>query len=187
MPKAITHSHGGMLLEHFKYLSLHNDVRPGENFFWYSTTGWMMWNLLHASLLVGATAVLYEGSPAWPSLDTLWDLAEKAPIHHFGTSAPFLVTCMKKGLNIREKFPLMSLRSIGSTGSPLPPEVYPYVYKHIREDLWLCSMSGGTDVCTAWVGSCPWKPVLDGEIQCRCLGVTMQAYDEEGRDRKSVV
>src|SRR3546814_19816526 len=81
----------------------------------------------------------------------------------------------------------MSLRSIGSTGSPLPPEVYPYVYKHIREDLWLCSMSGGTDVCTAWVGSCPWKPVLDGEIQCSCLGVNMQAYDEEGRSLNTEV
>src|SRR5690606_15353615 len=119
MPKAITHSHGGMLLEHLKYLSLHNDVHPGEKFFWYSTTGWMMWNFVHASMLVGATAVLYEGSPGWPSLETLWKMADEAGIHHFGTSAPFLVACMKAGLNVRKKYPLMSLRSIGSTGSPL--------------------------------------------------------------------
>ncbi|QEC53110.1 acetoacetyl-CoA synthetase [Anseongella ginsenosidimutans] len=179
-PKAITHSHGGMLLEHLKYLSFHNDVHPGENFFWYSTTGWMMWNFVHASLLTGATAVLYEGSPAYPGLEALWELADKAPIHHFGASAPFLVACMKAGLNIREKYPLMSLRSIGSTGSPLPPEAFRYVYEQIREDVWLCSMSGGTDVCTAWVGGCPWEPVYDGEIQRRCLGVSMEAYDEKG-------
>src|SRR5690606_8187972 len=105
---------------------------------------------------------LYEGSPGWPSLETLWKMADEAGIHHFGTSAPFLVACMKAGLNVRKKYPLMSLRSIGSTGSPLPPEAYRYVYENIREDAWICSMSGGTDVCTAWVGSCPWKPVRDG-------------------------
>lgn len=181
VPKAITHSHGGMLLEHLKYLSLHNDVHPGERFFWYSTTGWMMWNFVQASLLAGATAVLYEGSPAYPGLETLWKLADDAGIHHFGTSAPYLTACMKAGLRVGEKYPLMDLRSIGSTGSPLPPEAFRYVYEHIREDVWLCSMSGGTDVCTAWVGGCPWKPVLDGEIQCRCLGVSMYAFDENGK------
>src|SRR5690606_31599868 len=99
-PKAMTHSHGGMLLEHLKYLTFHNDVHPGENFFWYTTTGWMMWNFVQASLLAGATAVLYEGSPSYPSLEALWELANEAPIHHFGTSAPFLVACMKAGLKI---------------------------------------------------------------------------------------
>lgn len=180
-PKAITHGHGGMLLEHLKYLTFHNDVRPGENFFWYSTTGWMMWNFVHASLLAGATAVLYEGSPSYPSLEALWEFANQVPIHHFGTSAPFLVSCMKAGLRIGEKYPLMALRSIGSTGSALPAEAFRYVYQHIRDDVWLCSMSGGTDVCTAWVGGCPWEPVYAGTIQCRCLGVHMKAFDENGR------
>ncbi|GAA4316434.1 acetoacetate--CoA ligase [Compostibacter hankyongensis] len=180
IPKAITHSHGGMLLEHLKYLHLHNDVRPGENFFWYSTTGWMMWNFTQASLLCGATAVLYDGSPAYPGLGRLWELAAEAPIHHFGTSAAFLMACRKEGMRPGGQYDLSALRSIGSTGSPLPPEGFEYVYNDIKPDVWLCSMSGGTDVCTAWVGGCPWRPVYAGEIQCRCLGVAMYAFDEEG-------
>jgi acetoacetyl-CoA synthetase len=179
-PKAITHSHGGMLLEHLKYLSLHNDVHPGENFFWFSTTGWMMWNFVHASLLVGATAVLYDGSPAWPGMDILWKLAAEIPVHHFGTSAPYLIACMKAGLKPGEDFNLSSMRSIGSTGAPLPPEGFDYVYENIGEEIWLCSMSGGTDICTAWVGGNPWKPVLEGEIQSCSLGCSMFAYNETG-------
>lgn len=179
-PKAITHSHGGMLLEHLKYLSLHNDVHPGENFFWYSTTGWMMWNFIHASLLAGSTIVLYDGSAAYPHLNSLWKLAAELPIHHFGTSAPFLTACMKSGLEIGKDFNLAPLRSIGSTGSPLPPETFDYVYEHIKPDVWLCSMSGGTDICTAWVGSTPWLPVVEGEIQSRTLGCAMYAYDDAG-------
>lgn len=180
MPKAITHSHGGMLLEHLKYLSLHNDVHPGENFFWFSTTGWMMWNFVQASLLVGATIVLYDGSPAYPDMAILWKLAAEIPIHHFGTSAPYIIACMKNGLTPGTSFDLSSLRSIGSTGAPLPPEGFDYVYEKIKKEVWLCSMSGGTDICTAWVGGNPWKPVLEGEIQCRCLGCAMFAFDEEG-------
>lgn len=180
MPKAITHSHGGMLLEHLKYLSLHNDVHPGENFFWFSTTGWMMWNFVQASLLVGATIVLYDGSPSYPDMAILWKLATEIPIHHFGTSAPYIIACMKNGLTPGTSFDLSSLRSIGSTGAPLPPEGFDYVYEKIRKEVWLCSMSGGTDICTAWVGGNPWKPVLEGEIQCRCLGCAMFAFDEEG-------
>lgn len=180
MPKAITHSHGGMLLEHLKYLSLHNDVHPGENFFWFSTTGWMMWNFVQASLLVGATIVLYDGSPSYPDMAILWKLAAEIPIHHFGTSAPYIIACMKNGLTPGTSFDLSSLRSIGSTGAPLPPEGFDYVYEKIKKEVWLCSMSGGTDICTAWVGGNPWKPVLEGEIQCRCLGCAMFAFDEEG-------
>ncbi len=180
IPKAITHSHGGMLLEHLKYLSFHNDVHPGENFFWYSTTGWMMWNFVQASLLVGATIVLYDGSAAFPTLSSLWELASTLPIHHFGTSAPFIVACMKSDLQIESRFNLSNLRSIGSTGAPLPPEGFDYIYKNIGKDVWLCSMSGGTDICTAWVGGTPWKPVLEGEIQCRTLGCSMYAYNEMG-------
>ncbi|MBX5439311.1 MAG: acetoacetate--CoA ligase [Thermoflavifilum sp.] len=180
IPKAITHAHGGMLLEHLKYLAFHNDVHPGENFFWYTTTGWMMWNFLQASLLMGASAVLYDGHPAYPDIGALWRLAEQVPIHHFGTSAPFLMSCRKAGYRA-DGLRLSALRSIGSTGSPLPPEGFEYVYQAIKSDVWLCSMSGGTDICTAWVGGCPWRPVRSGEIQCRCLGCSMFAYDEAGR------
>ncbi len=187
LPKAITHCHGGMLLEHLKYLSLHNDVKPGEHFFWFSTTGWMMWNFVQASLLAGATMVLYDGSAGYPGLTALWRLAERLPIHHFGTSAPFLLACMKKQLSPGGQFKLSALRSIGSTGSPLPPEAFDYVYEQIKKDVWLCSMSGGTDVCTAWVGGCILKPVYDGEIQCRCLGASLYAYDDAGKPVKNEV
>lgn len=180
IPKAITHSHGGMLLEHLKYLAFHNDVHAGENFFWYTTTGWMMWNFLQASLLMGASAVLYDGHPAYPDMGVLWRLAEQVPIHHFGTSAPFLMSCRKLGYRPENQH-LSALRSIGSTGSPLPPEGFEYVYQSIKSDVWLCSMSGGTDICTAWVGGCLWRPVRSGEIQCRCLGCSMFAYDEAGK------
>jgi len=180
VPKAITHSHGGNLLEHLKYLHFHNDVHAGERFFWFSTTGWMMWNFTVASLLTGATAVLYDGSPGYPSLNVLWELAEKARVTHFGTSAPFLVSCMKAGLSPKNDYDLSGLRSIGSTGSPLPPEAFGWVYEHLKNDVWLSSMAGGTDVCTAWVGGNPLLPVYQGEIQCRCLGCAMESWDDEG-------
>ncbi len=180
IPKAITHSHGGNLLEHLKYLHFHNDVHIGERFFWFSTTGWMMWNFVNASFLAGATVVLYEGSPAFPNLNSLWSFAEKAKINHFGTSAPFLTACMKNELQPGKDFDLKHLRSIGSTGAPLPPEVFGWVYENIKSDLWLSSMAGGTDVCTAWVGGCPVRPVYQGEIQCRCLGAAIEAWNEAG-------
>jgi acetoacetyl-CoA synthetase len=178
-PKAITHSHGGVLLEHLKYMTFHNDVKAGENFFWFTTTGWMMWNFLQASLLVGATAVLYDGSPARPNLKVLWQLAAELPIHHFGTSAPYLVACMNADLNLKDD-DLSALRSIGSTGAPLPPEAFRWVYEAISEDIWLCSMSGGTDVCTAFVGGHPYRPVVAGRIQSRALGCALYAYAEDG-------
>ncbi len=178
-PKAITHSHGGALLEHLKYMAFHNDVKPGENFFWFTTTGWMMWNFLQASLLMGATAVLYDGSPGYPSLNSLWRMAAELPIHHFGTSAPFLTACMKRNVNIKE-WDLKELRSIGSTGAPLPPEAFEWVYSNFPEEVWLCSMSGGTDVCTAFVGGNPYLPVFKGLIQSRALGCAMYAYNESG-------
>ncbi|MEQ6120360.1 acetoacetate--CoA ligase [Reichenbachiella sp. MALMAid0571] len=179
-PKAITHSHGGVLLEHLKYMHFHNDVKPGENFFWFTTTGWMMWNFLQTSMLAGAVPVLYDGSPAYHSLNSLWQLAEELPIHHFGTSAPYLTACMKRELSPGKKYDLSSLRSIGSTGAPLPPETFEWVYQHVSQNVWLCSMSGGTDVCTAFVGGCPTEPVYKGAIQCRALGCALYAYDENG-------
>lgn len=179
-PKAIVHGHGGMLLEHLKYLTFHNDVKPGERFFWYTTTGWMMWNYVHASLLVGSTIVLYDGSPAFPDLSVLWKLAEVASIHHFGTSAPFIMACLKAGLSPKQEYLMASLRSISSTGSPLPAEGFDWVYQEVKRDVWLVSMSGGTDVCTAFVGGVPTLPVFLGEIQRRALGCAMFSYDESG-------
>lgn len=186
-PKAITQSHGGVLLEHYKYLTFHNDVRPGEKFFWFTTTGWMMWNYVHAALLTGAAIVLYDGSPGYPDLNVLWQLAEKAGLHHFGTSAPYIMACKKAGIYPGESHNLSFLRSISSTGSPLPPEGFDYVYNNIKKDVWLCSMSGGTDVCTAFVGGCPLLPVYEGEIQCRALGCDLSAWDEKGNDIKEEV
>lgn len=178
-PKAIVHSAGGCLLEHLKALVFHQDVRPGENFFWYSTTGWMMWNYALSALLTGATLTLYDGSPGFPDINVLWDLAAAAKINHFGAGASFFNACMKAGdqLVARE---LKALRSIGSTGSPLTPEMFKWIYDHIKKDAWLVSISGGTDVCSAFVGGCPLEPVYAGEIQCRMLGVKVESYDESG-------
>ena len=181
LPKAIVHSHGGILLEHLKYIAFHNNVHEEENFFWFSTTGWMMWNFTHAAFLMGATIVLYDGSPTYPNFNALWAFSEKVGIHHFGTSAPYLVACMKKGIRPIDEFNLSELKSLSSTGAPLPPEAFEYVYKNIKSDLWLCSMAGGTDVCTAFVGGTPYYPVHKGEIQCRALGVSLFAYDDNGK------
>ena len=180
-PKAITHSHGGCLLEHLKYLAFHNDVHAGENFFWYTTTGWMMWNFLQGAMLLGATIVLYDGSPSYPNLDQLWNMSAELPFHHFGTSAPFLVACMKEGIAPGKQNDLSRLRSIGSTGSPLPPEAFDWVYDAIHPRVWLCSMSGGTDVCTAFVGGVIEKEVREGEIQVRGLGCSLYAFDDHNQ------
>jgi acetoacetyl-CoA synthetase len=179
-PKAITHSHGGVLLEHLKYMALHNDVHPGERFFWFSTTGWMMWNFSQASLLMGATMVLYDGSAGYPNIDAMWFYAQEAKINHFGTSAPFIVACMKADISPINDYDLSNIRSIGSTGAPLPPEGFDWVYQNIGKEIWLCSMSGGTDVCTAFLGGVPLLPVYQGEIQRPALGSALFAYDEEG-------
>jgi acetoacetyl-CoA synthetase len=181
LPKAITHAHGGVLLEHLKYLHFHNDVHPGERFFWFSTTGWMMWNFVQASLLAGATIVLYDGSPSYPGLEILWEMAAAQKIEHFGTSAPFLIACEKAGISPKSVSDLSALRTLSSTGSPLPPESFDWVYQSVKSNVWLCSMSGGTDVCTAFVGGCPLWPVRRGEIQCRALGCALEAWDDLGR------
>lgn len=180
LPKAITHSHGGVLLEQLKYCSFHNDFKQGENCFWYTTTGWMMWNYIHGALLTGGTMVIYDGSPAYPSLMRLWDFASKARIHHFGTSAGFILANLKEKLSPRNTLDLHNVRSIGSTGSTLPPEGFRWIYQHIGEHVWLASMSGGTDVCSAFVGGNPLRPVYEGEIQCRALGCSLAAFDENG-------
>lgn len=180
LPKAITHSYGGTLMEHFKYLSFHNDVKPGERFFWFTTTGWMMWNYQLASLLCGSIIVLYEGSPGFPSINTLWEFASKTKINHFGTSAPFILANMKADTHPGKDFDLSALRSIGSTGAPLPPDGFDWVYENISASVWLASISGGTDVCSAFVGGNPLWPVYSGEIQSIALGCALEAFNEIG-------
>jgi acetoacetyl-CoA synthetase len=181
LPKAIVQSHGGILLEQLKHHGLHVDARAGDRVFWFSTTGWMMWNFLVGVLLTDASVVLYDGNPFHPAPDVLWDLAERAGITTFGTSAAYLGACAKAGAQPRAGRELAGLRAVGSTGSPLPPESFAWVYEHLGPDLWLFSTSGGTDVCTAFVGGVPTLPVHAGELQARALGCDVQAWDEEGR------
>ncbi len=181
LPKAITHSCGGILLEHMKYLSFHNDLHFGERLFWYTTTGWMMWNYQQGVLLLGGTAVLYDGHPGFPDLNRLWNFCADAGVNHFGTSAGFILACRKAGIAPGSQKLLTSLRSIGSTGSTLPEEGFEYIYQHLGSQVWLTSMSGGTDVCSAFVGGNPLWPVYNGEIQCRALGCSLQAWNESGQ------
>lgn len=180
LPKPIVHSQGGVVVELLKELSFHNDVRPGDQFFWFTTTGWMMWNYLVGGLLHGATIVLYSGSPGYPDLDALWRLAEDADVTFLGTSAAFLSSCVKAGTEPASTHRLSKLRGVGSTGSPLSKECFQWVYSKAKPDVWLASISGGTDVCTAFVGGCPMLPVYSGEIQCRCLGAKVEAFDSGG-------
>ena len=180
LPKAIVQSQGGILLEHLKKAYLHIDLGPDDRFFWFTTTGWMMWNLLVSGLLSGATAVLYDGNPGHPDMNALWELAEKTGMTHFGTSASYLTSCMNAGMEPGRDFDLSALKGVGSTGSPLPPEGFGWVYGHVKQDVWLYSTSGGTDLCTAFVGGVPLLPVHAGELQARSLGMKVEAFDEEG-------
>ena len=181
LPKAIVQSQGGILLEHLKKARLHIDLGPGDRFFWFTTTGWMMWNLLVGGLLAGATPVLYDGSPAHPDMNRLWKLAEETGMTHFGTSAGYLTGCMKAEIDPGRDFDLSALKGVGSTGSPLPPEGFGWVYESVKDDLWLYSTSGGTDLCTAFVGGVPLLPVRAGELQARSLGAAVHAFDSEGK------
>ncbi len=181
LPKAIVQGHGGIVMEHLKALSLQMNVTADDRVFWFTTTGWMMWNLLLGGLLVGATIVLYDGSVAYPSPDALWALAERAGLTLFGTSAGFITACRGAGLRPGHDHDLSRLKKIGSTGSPLPPEGFAWVYDDVKADVWLVSSSGGTDVCTAFVGGSALLPVRGGEIQCRCLGVKAEAFDAAGQ------
>ncbi len=180
LPKAIVQGHGGILVEHLKQLALHTDLGAGDRFFWYTTTGWMMWNYLVSGLLVGATAVLYDGSPGWPGLMTLYRLADEEAVTCFGVSAPFLMACRAAGLEPGRQFGFEALRAVGSTGAPLPAEGFDWVYENVKSDVWLGSLSGGTDVCTGFVGPNPLQPVRRGRIQCRSLGAKVEAFDENG-------
>ncbi len=180
LPKPIMHGHGGIVLEHLKALAFHQDLRPGDVFTWYTTTGWMMWNYLAGGLLAGLTIVLYDGSATYPATDRLWRLAAEHGVTYLGVGAPYLVACMKAGLRPGDETDLSALRAIGSTGSPLPPEAFGWVYDRVSKDLLLGSFSGGTDLCTGFVGPCPLLPVRAGIISGRCLGAEVEAYDDDG-------
>jgi acetoacetyl-CoA synthetase len=181
LPKAIVQSQGGILLEHLKKLNLHVDAHPGDRLFWFTTTGWMMWNFLVSGLLTRAAIVLYDGNPGYPDMGVLWDLAERAGITTFGTSASYIAACMKAGVEPGAGRDLSRLRAVGSTGSPLAPEGFDWIYEHLGSDTWLFSTSGGTDLCTAFVGGCALLPVYRGELQARALGAAVEAWDEEGK------
>jgi acetoacetyl-CoA synthetase len=182
LPKAIVQGHGGILLEQLKKGHLHLDLHPGDRMFWFTTTGWMMWNFLVGCLLPGATILLYDGNPAHPDLDVLWRFAEEARMTCLGTSASYVATCQKAGVSPRRGRDLSALRSLGSTGSPLAPEGFTWAYEELGPDLWLFSTSGGTDVCTAFVGGVPTLPVYRGELQGRALGAAVRAFDEGGHE-----
>ncbi|MGQ9928640.1 MAG: acetoacetate--CoA ligase [Chloroflexaceae bacterium] len=180
LPKPIVQSQGGILIQHLKELHLHLNLKPGDRFFWYTTTGWMMWNLLIGGLLVGATVLLYDGSPAYPDMGVLWRFAEESQMTFFGTSAGYITALMKSDVAPGRQYDLSALVGMGSTGSPLPPEGFEWVYTHVKSDLWLASISGGTDVCGCFIAGAPILPVYSGELQCRALGVNAQAYDTDG-------
>ncbi|MEJ7751117.1 MAG: acetoacetate--CoA ligase, partial [Thermoleophilaceae bacterium] len=180
LPKAIVHGQGGILLEHLKKMHLHLDAQEGDRVFWFTTTGWMMWNFLVGVLLTPAQIVLYDGSPGEPDLGVLWDLAERTGMTCFGTSAAYVASCMKDGLQPGQGRDLSALRSLGATGSPLSPEGFSWIYDQLGGHTWLFSTSGGTDVCTAFVGGVPTLPVHLGELQARALGAKVEAFDEQG-------
>jgi acetoacetyl-CoA synthetase len=181
LPKAIVQGHGGILLEHLKHHHLHLDARAGDRIFWFTTTGWMMWNFLVGVLLTDASVVLYDGNPGHPDLGALWDLAEEAGVTCFGTSASYIASCMKAGIVPAEGRDLSALRAVGSTGSPLAPEGFDWVYEQLGDATWLFSTSGGSDLCTAFVGGVPTLPVYEGELQGRMLGARVEAWDPDGR------
>jgi acetoacetyl-CoA synthetase len=184
LPKAIVQSQGGILLEQLKHHKLHVDARAGDRVFWFSTTGWMMWNFLVGVLLTDAAVVLFDGNPGYPTLDRLWALSAEAQITTFGTSAAFIASCMKADVSVSDDGDrdLSALRAVGSTGSPLSPEGFEWVYDQLGSDTWLFSTSGGTDVCTAFVGGVPTLPVYLGELQGRALGCDIQAWDPDGSE-----
>jgi len=180
LPKPIVQGHGGILLEHAKATIFHNDLKPGDRFFWYTSTGWMMWNYLLGSLLSGAAIIVYNGSPGYPDLNALFALAEASGMTYFGTSAAFISACMKADIHPKQTYDLSRIRGVGSTGSPLTSEGFQWVYDNINRHLALESLSGGTDLCTAFVGGARILPIYTGEIQGASLGARVQAFDEDG-------
>jgi acetoacetyl-CoA synthetase len=184
LPKAIVHGHGGILLEHLKLHVLHHDLRPGDRAFFFTTTGWMMWNFLVSMPLVGAAPVLYDGNPSHPDVDALWRIAQDGRARLFGASPTFVELMQKAGVVPREQFDLSALDVVMPAGSPVAPAITAWFYENVKDGLSIATGSGGTDCCTGFVGGVPTLPVYAGEIQARSLGVAAEAWDESG---KSVV
>ncbi|MEX2562141.1 MAG: acetoacetate--CoA ligase [Nitriliruptoraceae bacterium] len=181
LPKAIVHGHGGILLEHFKSLALQHDLGADDRFCWFTTTGWMMWNLLVSALAVETTLVLFDGDPGYPDLTTLWRLAEDTELTALGVGAPFVMNCRRSELSPGQEFDLSRLRQLGVTGSPLPEEGFVWAHQAVGHHVQIASVSGGTDVCTGFVGVAPVVSVWAGELSCRYLGVKAEAFDPQGR------
>ncbi|MGW1077366.1 acetoacetate--CoA ligase [Streptomyces sp. NPDC002537] len=181
LPKAIVQSQGGILVEHVKQLALHCDLGPGDRFFWYTSTGWMMWNFLVSGLLVGSTVVLYDGSPGHPDTAAQWRVAERTGTTLYGTSAAYVMACRKAEVHPGRDFDLSRVKCVATTGSPLPPDGFRWLHDEVAEDMWIASVSGGTDVCSCFAGAVPTLPVHIGELQAPCLGTDLQAWDAQGR------
>jgi acetoacetyl-CoA synthetase len=181
LPKPIVHGHGGIVVTHLKTMALQHDLRPADRLMFLGGTGWIVWNLQVGALLTGATIVLYDGNPAWPDSQSIWKFMDEQRISLFGCGAAFLINCMKDGLKPSGFAKLESLRSINATGSPLPEDAYEWVYSSVKSDLWLASISGGTDIASGFVACAPNLPVVSGEIQCRELGVAAYAFNEAGQ------
>ena len=182
LPKGIVQGHGGIVVEHLKTLALHHDLGPGKRFFWYTTTGWMMWNLLISGLMVGSTVVIYDGSPGYPDLGTLWRLAERHGVTYFGVSAPYVHACMKAGLRPVDELDMSGIRALGSTGAPLSVDGFRWVADAVGKHVQICSMSGGSDVCTAFLESAPTVSVWLGELSCAALGASVASFDASGSE-----
>jgi acetoacetyl-CoA synthetase len=180
LPKAMVHGHGGVVLAHLKTHQLQHDVRPGDRFMFLGSTGWIVWNFMAGALLSDSTIVLYDGNPTWPNEDAPWQFMADHKVTHFGCGAAFLSQCLKNGVD-PGKFDLSALRSINSTGSPLPLDAYQWVYEKVKPDIWLASISGGTDIAGGFVGCAPSLPVNAGEIQCAELGVAAYALNDAGQ------
>ncbi|EPL3137988.1 TPA: acetoacetate--CoA ligase [Pseudomonas aeruginosa] len=180
-PKAIVHGHGGIMLSMSVVLGLHNDLGPDDRYHWYSSTGWIMWNCQVSGLLLGSTLCLFDGNPGHPDLGALWRFAADSRATFFGAGAAFYAACLKADIQPSRIADLSHLRSVGSTGSPLSPECYEWIYREVGEDLWLTPMSGGTDLAGPFIGGVPILPVYAGEMQCRVLGASVDAFDEAGR------
>ncbi|MGW3245608.1 acetoacetate--CoA ligase [Streptomyces sp. NPDC001070] len=181
LPKAIVQSQGGILLEHLKQTGLHMDLGPQDRFFWYTSTGWMMWNFLVGGLLAGSTIVLYDGSPGFPDTGAQWGVAERTGTTVFGTSAAYVIACRKAGVHPGRDFDLSAVKCVATTGSPLPPDGFRWIHDEVKEDVWIASVSGGTDVCSCFAGGVPTLPVYIGELQAPCLGTDLQAWDPYGK------
>ncbi|MBC9718558.1 acetoacetate--CoA ligase [Streptomyces sp. TRM66268-LWL] len=184
LPKAIVQSQGGILVEHVKQLGLHCDLGPEDRFFWYTSTGWMMWNFLVSGLLTGTTVILYDGSPGYPDTGAQWSIAEQTGATLFGTSAAYVMACRKAGVHPGRDHDLSRIQCVATTGSPLPPDGFRWLHDEVAvdgADLWIASVSGGTDVCSCFAGAVPTLPVHIGELQAPCLGTDLQSWDPQGK------